>query len=128
MNEGQGGGPVSGISSRTGPPLRLRWETDGGGVRLYDPPVPVLVSMRSIDPAAGRPDYESSTTHPSLRVRAAGIRFEPVESGYLLAAVRLSDGQWRAIVHIELHSANGRTGIQVPLWVQPEAVRRKEPV
>ncbi|GAA4684281.1 hypothetical protein GCM10023197_45800 [Gordonia humi] len=126
MNEKQGGGPVRGISSQTGPPLRLQWETGSRVIHLYDPPEPVSISMRSIDPVIGQPGYSSSPTHPSLRVRAAGIRVEPAVDGYLLTAVRPSDGQWRAIVHIELRSANGRTGIQVPVWVQPEAVRRKE--
>lgn len=119
-------GPVRDVVSRTGPPVRLQWERGSDVARICDPPVPVLVSMRAVDPGAGQPDYSSNGSHPSLRVRAAGIRFEPVESGYLLAWIRLADGQWRAIVSVELRSANQRSSLQTTLYVAGEAVRKRE--
>lgn len=121
-------GPAPNLVSRTGPPLRLQWEERGSGgvVRLCDPAVPVIVSMRSVDPAAGMPDYRSNQTHPTLGVRAAGIKLGMTEEGFLLAWVRLADGQWRAIVAIDLESANGRTGLQLTLYVRPEAVRKRD--
>jgi hypothetical protein len=119
-------GPGCDLQSRTGPSLHLQWEVGGGGVWICDPPVPVEVQMRSVDPDAGRPDYASNANHPSLRVRAAGIRFEPIEPGWLLAWLRLADGQFRAIVSVELRSANQRTVVAMHLYVRPEAVRKKE--
>lgn len=119
-------GSVFDLVSRTGPPLRLQWEADSGGVRVCDPPVPVEVQMRSVDPEAGQPDYGTKANHPSLRVRASGIRFEAVENGWLLAWVRLADGQFRAIVAVELRSANNRTALHIQLYVRPEAVRKSE--
>lgn len=93
---------------------------------ICDPPVAVEVQMRSVDPDAGRPDYSSNAKHPSLQVRASGIRFEAVENGWLLAWIRLSDGQFRAIVAVELRSANKRTALDIQLYVRPGAVRKRE--
>ncbi|MGO3328384.1 hypothetical protein [Gordonia sp. (in: high G+C Gram-positive bacteria)] len=83
--------------------------------------------MRSIDPDAGMPAYESGP-HPSLRIRAAGIRFEPVIDGFLLAWLRLCDGQWRGLVSVHLSSANKRTHVDTTLYVRRDAIRPKATV
>ena len=114
-------GPAGGVESRTGPSVYVQWEAASRTVRLLNPPMPVMVNMRSIDPDAGRPAYELAST-PSLRVRAAGIRFEPTVSGHLMAWFQLSDGQWRGLVTIQLASPNGRTGIEATLYVRPDAM------
>lgn len=120
------GGPACDLVSRTGPPVRIQWEPGRNEmVRICDPPIPVLVSMKDVDPSAGALDFKSNKNHPSLRVRAAGLRFEPVEPASLLAWVKLCDGQWRAIVLVELHSSNGRTGLTIPLYVSHTVVRRR---
>lgn len=111
--------------SRTGPPVHLEWDPDSGVVRTFDPPTPVIVDMRGIDPGAGQPDYASNRTHTALGVRAAGIRFEAAAEGYLLAWIRLYDGQWRGIVSVELASANHRTLLNVTLYVHPDWIQPK---
>lgn len=115
--------PVSDAKSRTGAPVCLKWDTSDV-VRTCDPPAPVLVDLRSVDPHAGRPAYRT-VQPPSLRVRASGLRLERDVEGYLLAWIRLADGQWRALVNVELRSANQQTILSMTLYVQPDAVRPK---
>lgn len=124
MNEASSEGGRD-IQSRTGPATQVSWEPSDRTVCLCEPPVPVIVRMRSVDPDAGQPIYQSSTTAPSLRVRASGIHFESFVDGYLLAQFRLSDGQWRCLVSVQIGSRNRRTSIGLTLYVRPEAIRLK---
>ena len=82
--------------------------------------------MRLVDPTAGRIDHRSNSSHPSLKGRASGLRFERVQDGHLLAWIRLADGQWRALVAIEMDSANHRTCLTIALYVPPDAISQKE--
>lgn len=54
-------GPVGGVESRTGPSVYVQWEAASRTIRLLNPPMPVMVNMRSIDPDAG-PHLDCTTT------------------------------------------------------------------
>lgn len=105
-----------------GPAVRVE-ASDAGIVRVFDPPRPVLVDMRAVDPTAGQPAYASNPHHPSLRVRAAGIRFEPEVHGRQWAWIALADGQWRALVSVSLESANRQTRFETMLYLPADAIR-----
>ncbi len=94
---------------------------DESTVRRFDPPRPVEVDWTRIDPHAGRP-YGFAPTGVSLRVRAAGAHLHARMPGRQWAWLRLTDGQWRALVDIEIASANGQSALMIRILVEPEAV------
>jgi hypothetical protein len=96
-----------------------RW-VDESMVRRFDPPRPVEVDWSRIDPHAGRP-YGFAKAGVSLRVRAAGAHLHARMPGRQIAWLRLTDGQWRAVVDIEIASANGQSALMIRILVEPDA-------
>ncbi len=95
--------------------------SDRTTLRIINPPRPVSVDWSHVDPTAGRPPGLARQPLP-LRVRAGGVRVEPRMSGVQHAWLRLCDGQWRALVEVELSSANRRSRLTLPLLVVPDAI------
>lgn len=95
--------------------------SDRTTLRVIDPPRPVSVDWSQVDPTAGRPPGFARNP-PPLRVRAGGVRVEPRMSGVQRAWLRLCDGQWRALVEVELTSANGRSRLALTILVVPDAI------
>lgn len=57
-----------------------------------------------------------------LRVLAGALRLEGVMDGELHAWVRLTDGQWLGCVRVSAETGDGRTGLDLWLWVTADAV------
>ena len=95
--------------------------SDRTTLRIIDPPRPVLVDWSQVDPTAGRPPGFARDPLP-LRVRAGGVRVEPSMPGKQHAWVRLCDGQWRALVEVEISSANRHSRLTLTMLVAPDAI------
>lgn len=95
--------------------------SDRTTLRIVDPPRLVLVDWAQVDPTAGRPPGFACDPLP-LRVRAGGVRVEPRMSGVQRAWLRLCDGQWRALVEVEVSSANRRSRLTLTMLVAPDAI------
>ncbi|WP_336882771.1 hypothetical protein [Rhodococcus globerulus] len=82
-------------------------------------PRPVIVEMNRALPLAKnaqRPD------RLPLRVLAGGLRLEATMPGKLHAWARLIDGQWLACIEIRVTTGDGKTGLDMWLWVTADAV------
>lgn len=82
-------------------------------------PNPVIVEMNRALPLAKnaqRPDWLP------LRVLAGGLRLEATMPGKLHAWARLVDGQWLACIEIRVINGDGKTGLDMWLWVTADAV------
>lgn len=93
-------------------------------LRRCVPPRPVIVEMNRALPLAKhaqRPD------RLPLRVLAGGLRVEGTMHAELFAWVKLTDGQWLACVCVPARSGDGRTGLDLWLWVTADAVSDCEP-
>lgn len=115
------------MDSPSEPVICAEWTTsrissDPGLATIFDPPRPVTIRTAMFDPTVGVPPGLAETP-PTLKVRAGGVRLESTSLGRQVAWLRTYDGQWRALVAIELTSANARTRIETHLWLPPEAIR-----
>lgn len=93
---------------------------DPGMIKSFDPPRPVVVDTQAWDAHGGRPPGFNAHP-PTLAVRAGGIRLEPAMLGHQVAWVRIFDGQWRALITIDLTSANRSTTVRSTLWLPATA-------
>ena len=95
--------------------------SDRTTLRMIDPPRLVSVDWSQVDPTAGRPPGFARQP-PPLRVRAGGVRVEPRMPGTQHAWLRLCDGQWRALVEVEISSANRHSRLTLTMLVAPDAI------
>lgn len=102
-------------------PRALDMWSDRTTLRIIDPPRPVSVDWSQVDPTAGRPPGFARQP-PPLRVRAGGVRVEPRMSGVQHAWLRLCDGQWRALVEVEVSSANRHSRLTLTMLIAPGAI------
>lgn len=101
--------------------IALGMWSDRTTVRIIEPPRAVSVDWSHVDPTAGRPPGFARDPLP-LRVRAGGVRVEPRMPGVQHAWLRLCDGQWRALVEVEVTSANARSRLTLTILVAPDAI------
>jgi len=95
--------------------------SDRTTLRVLDPPRPVSIDWRTVDPAAGRPPGFSDKPL-SLRIRAAGARVDAQMNAQQLGWLRMSDGQWRALCAVDIRSANNLSRLRLTLLVPPDAL------
>ncbi|WP_461666573.1 hypothetical protein [Gordonia sputi] len=117
------------MQTRPGRPSHLSMERSGvfdewsdeSTLRRFIPPRTVDIDWSLVDPTAGRP-FGFAREGVPLRVRAAGVRIERRMRGRQRAWVRLSDGQWRALVDVTFASANGQSALALTMMVVPDAL------
>ncbi|MEA1798283.1 MULTISPECIES: hypothetical protein [Rhodococcus] len=93
-------------------------------LRPLPEPKPVIVETNRALPLA------KNATRPDrlpLRVLAGGLRLEGTMPGKLYAWVLLSDGQWLGCVKIHALTGDGRTGLDLWLWVTSDAISSAGP-
>ncbi|ROZ88078.1 hypothetical protein EEB19_22335 [Gordonia sp. OPL2] len=95
--------------------------SDARTLRVFDPPRAVTVDMTVIDPTLGR-GRRFGRSGVSLHVRANGAQINPQLAGWQMAWLGMADGQWRALVYVQISSANGQSRLPVTLWVPPDAL------
>lgn len=88
-------------------------------LRRLQPPADVLVDTSHVLP--GPSGFTRADGLP-LRVRAGGIKLEGTMPAALHAWLRVSDGRWLAQVCVPARSANGRSGLELWLWVEASCV------
>lgn len=88
-------------------------------LRTLSPPTAVLVdTSRALPGSAG---FTRADGLP-LRVRAGGIQLEAQMDGTLHCWLRAASGRWLAQVCVPARSANGRSRIDLWLWVEASCV------
>lgn len=93
-------------------------------LRPLPEPKPVIVETNRALPLA------KNATRPDrlpLRVLAGGLRLEGTMPGELYAWALLSDGQWLGCVKIHALTGDGRTGLNLWLWVTSDAISSAGP-
>ncbi|WP_336794133.1 hypothetical protein [Gordonia malaquae] len=106
---------------RTGAPVSLSWNPEEGCVRAMERPRRVLVDGRAL---GGASVLLFADPKPTMGVRAGGLRVLGENPGWQLAWVRVSSGQWVALVTVSISSANEATSVRdLTLLVGPDDVR-----
>ena len=95
-----------------------RWHSAAESPTLFDVRRPVLVN-----PLAAFPGVAGSINLAGvpLGVRAGGLAFEPFMEGQQVAWFRCQNGNYLAVVELTARSANGRSEVDMQLWLPPTA-------
>ncbi|MDH6285101.1 hypothetical protein [Prescottella agglutinans] len=88
-------------------------------------PADVVVDTSSIFPGGAG---FTRADHLPLRIRTCAVQLESSMSGTLHNWLKLADGRWIGQVCIPATSANGRSSLDLWLWVEAASVKpRREP-
>lgn len=99
-------------------------EPEDSLLRIFDPPVPVVVDLGIAIPTYARAFRRDQI---SLRVKAGGLQIAGTVPGMLHAWVRATDGAWLGLVQCVVTAPNGRGRLTVQMLCSAKAVSRPAP-
>jgi hypothetical protein len=93
------------------------WHDDPKYPTLYRINRDVVVDIARLFPASGGRRDELP-----LWVKSCGLRLEPSMPARQLGWIRRADGGWLAVVVMPASSANGRSTLNMQLWLPPDGL------